>query len=365
MAADAPADVATDTSVDAGAEAGDAAADAAADAADAGPAGTLLLVSRNASSVTFGEWSGGSWKTSAVSLSTLSAPALVADTWGGLVVLRATAQDELTYASWSAGTWSSPAAVGTAGWTIGAPALASAGDAHLAFIGTDFKYYTADYASGAWSGSFAPVTVGANPSFGPAAPALAARGTERVLAFEGSDGDLYTQMGSSSAWQTAYAHGLTVDVLTGVSPALVARSGSTSYVAVYAETGGALMWTQGTGTAWSTPAAVASGATSASSPALVALGGGDVLLAYRGQDDKLHTSQLSGGTWSTPEAPYPTSTLTASPALARGIAGHSAEVAFISGGGTLVGSLTGSGWGTATPVVSNQQQAVAIAAQLP
>jgi hypothetical protein len=323
------------------------------------------LVSRNASGVTFGEWSGTSWKTSTASLSGLSAPALVADSWGGLAVLRASAQDELTYATWSAGAWSSPAAVGTAGWTIGTPALAAAGDAHLAFIGTDFKYYTADYASGAWSSSFAPVTAGSNPSFGPAAPALAARSTERVLAFEGSDGDLYTQMWSSGGWQAGYGHGATVKVLAGVSPAVVARGASTSWVVVYAQTGGALMWTQGTGTAWSAPAAIASGASTASPPALVALDGGDVLLAYRGQDDKLHTSQLSGGTWSTSESPYPTSTTTASPALARGIAGHTAEVAFVSGGGALVGSLTSGGWGTPTPVVSNQQQAVAIAAQLP
>ena len=190
--------------------------------------------------------------------------------FGALGVLRANAQDELTYVSWSAGTWSSAAPVGTAGWTLGTPALASATSAYLAFIGTDFKFYSTTYATSSWT-TFAPVTVGANPSFGPAAPALAARASERCLVFEGSDGDLYSQSWTSGGFQAAYGHGLSTHVLGGVTPAIVARDGSNSWVVVYAQMGGALMWTQGNQTAWSAPAAVASGASSTSPVALLAL----------------------------------------------------------------------------------------------
>ncbi|MCA9595386.1 MAG: hypothetical protein KC776_18855 [Myxococcales bacterium] len=363
---DAGADASEDAPVDAPIDAPvDALADVVVDVTpDASPPGTLLLISRNTTSVTLGAWDGSSWSTSPLSLATSSAPALVSGSFGALGVLRANAQDELTYVSWSAGTWSSAAPVGTAGWTLGTPALASATSAYLAFIGTDFKFYSTTYATSSWT-TFAPVTVGANPSFGPAAPALAARASERCLVFEGSDGDLYSQSWTSGGFQAAYGHGLSTHVLGGVTPAIVARDGSNSWVVVYAQMGGALMWTQGNQTAWSAPAAVASGASSTSPVALLALPGGDVLLAYRGSDDKLHSSRLSGSSWSAPESPYPTTTTTASPSLALGIGSFSAHVALISGGGVLVGSLSGSAWGPTTPVVSNQQQAVAIARVAP
>lgn len=357
-------DAAADAAEDA---APDGPADAAADADAAGPSGRLLLVARSASDVTFGESTGGAWTTQSVSRATLSAPAIAATAWGAVVVVRDQSGNALSFSTWSpGGSWSSFAAVAAGGATIGSPALAAPGDVHLAFLGTNYNFYSNVYTqAGGWQASFTNVEAGSVPSFGPSAPALAVSGTGVTLAHEGNDHDLYTQ-DWQSGWQPAFGHGLTTPVKSGTPPASSQRPTTGKVVVAYVEeTSNRLMWTEGSGTSWSTPVAVHSLAYSPSTPAVAGLPNGNVVLAYRAQDDKVYATLLTGSSFGAPVLVHPSLTTGASPAVAPGVGGHIAELAWVSGGSVQHSSLGGSGWSGPTAVAASGQQAVALATQLP
>ncbi len=203
-------------------------------------------------------------------------------------------------------------------------------------------------------------------SFGPSAPSVAALPNQESVAYIGDDGNLYTQLSQGSSFQAAFGHSSGAAADKTVSPAITARQGAgQQFVAVYTHaTTKQLYWTQGSGTSWSAPALVTGSIASVGTPALAALSGGDVLLAFRGSDDRLRTTILSGSTWSAPQSPFPASALAAAPAVARGLDGR-AEVAWVSGGTLLASSLNASGWKPAVTVVASAQQAVAITTYKP
>jgi hypothetical protein len=322
--------------------------------ADAGPTGTLVLLGRSATQVLFGAKESGSWTTSTATFTAVSAPAITSTSTGALAVVRRS-DNELDYATWAAGVgWSALFPVGTAGATLGTPALARHSDALLVFLGSDNKLYENRW-NGTWQG-FAPVTFGSVQSFGPSAPALGTLPAPAyVIAQEGSDGDLYTQTWSTT-WQAAYGHGLLVDVRPGTPPS-VARRG-TNAVVVYVESGtDKILWTEGAGTTWSNPSAIGSASTT-DPVALTTLDNGDVLVAYRGKDQKVATSILSGTSFSTP-VPF-SDNATGSPSVAPGIDGHEAEIAFLTGGAVVASSLDAGSWSTPAVVATGNQEAVAI-----
>jgi hypothetical protein len=323
--------------------------------ADAGPTGKLVLIGRSATQVLFGAKEAGSWTTSTATFGAASTPAITSTSSGALAVVRRS-DNELDYATWAPGVgWSALFPVGVGGATIGTPALSRHADALLVFLGTDNKVYENRW-NGTWQG-FTPVTAGSVQSFGPSAPALGALPAPAyVIAQEGSDGDLYTQTWSTT-WQAAHGHGLLVDVRPGTSPS-VARHG-TNAVVVYVEAGtDKILWTEGAGTTWSNPLAIGS-STTTDPVALTTLDNGDVLLAYRGKDQKVATSILSGTSFS---APMPFSDdATGSPSVAPGIDGHLAEIAFLTGGAVVASSLEAGSWSTPAVVATGNQQAVAIA----
>lgn len=349
---DATAD-ANDAANDSSADANDAKPDSEADA-DAGSTGTLLLVGRSATQVVLGAREAGVWNTSTATFAGASAPALTHTATGGLAVVRRS-DNELDYATWAPGLgWTALFPLGTAGATLGTPALARHSDALLVFLGTDNKLYESVW-NGSWQ-AFQPVSAGSVQSFGPSAPALGTLpAAAYVIAQEGSDGDLYTQTRSTS-WQAAYAHGLLVDVRPGTPPSVTERG--TGAVVVYVEGGtDTILWTEGSGTSWSNPVAITN-ATTTEPVALTTLDNGDVLLAYRGKDQKVATSILSGSSFSTPTAF--TENATGSPSVSPGIDGHTAEIAFVTGGAVVASSLSAGSWSTPTVVATGNQQAVAI-----
>ena len=364
-ATDAPADTGADAQPDASADASpDASADASGDAAQPdASAGQLILVTRSATGLVLATRTAASaFSTQPIAQAALDTPALTRTSSGALVVVRDPAAGELRYATYAkAGATLSPfAAVGTAGMTLGAPALSESGTATLAFLGTDFKYYVNRYA-GSWQG-FAPVLAASLHSFGPAAPSVAALPGTELVAYVGDDGKLYTQVAQAGSFQPAHAHATPALLDKAVTPSVVATVGpSPSFVLVYVEASTQrLLWTEGNASAWSTPAPVSTTLTAVGAPALAPLSNGDAVLAFRATDDRVRTSILSGGTWSAPLSPFPNSALSAPPAVAPGV-GSQAELAWISGGTLLSSSLSAGGWKAATTVLASAQQTVAMA----
>ncbi len=348
-ALDAAGDAIDDGSADAIADATTDAEDAGTDAADASTGARLLLVARS------------------VARTTLSAPAIAAHASGALTVVRDQG-NELSFATWDpqSAAWSSFSHVGAGGLTIASPALAAASGVHLAYLGTDNHLYSNVFSPGSgWQTSFTPVEFGGSHSFGPSAPALAVSGSGVTLAQEGNDGNLYTQS-FQAGWQASVAHQLLVKIAAGTSPAATFRPTQNQVVVAYVEVGThKLLYIEGSGSTWSAPAAVHVSAASASTPALVGLPSGDVVIAYRSLDDKVYASVMTGSSFGAPVNVHPSLGTTTTPALAPGIAGRVAELAWVSGSSVQHASLTSSGWSGPTAVSAAGELAVALATHVP
>jgi hypothetical protein len=364
-----------DATLDAGSDAADAAGgmagagpDGAADADAAGPSGRLLMVARSDTQITFGETTGAGWTITNLTRSTLSAPAIAAAPWGALAVVRDQSGGALASASWdpTTGSWSAFSEVAAGGTTGATPALAAASsNVHLAFLGTDYKLYSAVHGAGSgWQGLI-PVQGGAVQSFGPSAPALAASSTAVTLAQQGQDGDLYTQLWQAG-WQSSHGHGLTVSIENLTPPAVVFRHGTGKAIVSYLELGtGRLMWTEGWANTWTSPIAVHAQALSSSSPALAALPNGDVVLAYRSTSNTVFASVLSGASFGAPVLVHPSLGTTETPAVAPGVGGHLAELSWVSGGSVQHSSLGTSGWSGPVAVAASGHKTVALASWTP
>src|SRR5690606_17417412 len=100
------------------------------------------------------------------------------------------------FTTWSEGqpdTWTPVTAVGPFGVALDGPGLAATGElVTLAFLGTDFKHYSADYSGGAWS-AFAPLPAAMLPdqAFGPSAAVLASGLGGTYAAYAGDDSKIY------------------------------------------------------------------------------------------------------------------------------------------------------------------------------
>jgi hypothetical protein len=123
-----------------------------------------------------------------------------------------------------------------------------------------------------------------------------------------------------------------------------------------------IMFMTRTGGAWSSPAAIVNCLTN-ERVALAPLPGGGAILAFRGTDTNLYWSVYSGGAWS-PVAPIasPNVSADAPPAVTHGMAGYTAELAYVSGGAAYHARLTGSAWSAPTLVGGSGLNGVAIAA---
>jgi hypothetical protein len=282
--------------------------------------------------------------------------------------VRDQAGNTLAFSSWdpASSVWSAFAPVGAGGATLGTPALAAPAFAHLAFLGTDNKLYANVYTPGSgFQATFSNVQAGSVQSFGPSAPALAVSGNGVTLAQEGDDGDLYTQAWQGG-WQSAVPHALSVDMKPDTPPAATGRAGTNDVLVAYIESGtNRVMWTEGSGSSWTSPVALHSTASSPSTPALAGLPNGDVIVAYRALDDRVYATILNGAVAPEPTLVHASLGTTTTPALAPGVGGHIAELAWVSGGSVQHASLGTSGWSSSVAVAANGELAVALATQLP
>lgn len=252
------------------------------------------------------------------------------------------------------------------------PALAgSANQAHLVFWGDNFKYYY-----GAYSGSWSPTAeiVGpslAEQSFGNSPPSATVLGNDVIVAYQGGDDGLYDQKrNNAGVWEVAHGHGNMVKLKA--KPAIVSLTSGPELLIVYnRQSDGQLMWTARTNNVFSAPQSI-NADFSIDPVALVALPGGNAMLAFRGLNAKLYTVQWDGttGTWgNTTQFPGDANALLASsPALTKGVGGSLIELAYVKQGAAATKGLVFhsrldpmNGWTAPAQVGNAEQKFVALA----
>jgi hypothetical protein len=279
--------------------------------------------------------------------------ALIGD---GTVIAMARAKNsgELRYARWN-GTWAPafgsqllPVQIGLL-ITGGPSAAGSSNKGHVAYQGTDMKFYYAAEQGGLWNPTQEPITAAAQQSTGPVPPAIAMSGADPLVAFVGADGDVYDQIRAGGVWQAAQSHGVAGQAAS-VTPALTPLLAGPELLLVFTQTGtSALEFSLRSAGVWSAPAPIA-GAVSDDPVSIAALTAGGALLAYRGKDGHIYTALLSSGaqpSWSAPVMGVGGSnpTLVAPPAVATGAKGAQAELLYIDSNFTLDSSrLVGGVW---------------------
>ncbi len=251
------------------------------------------------------------------------------------------------------------------------PALVgSANQAHLVYWGDNFKYYYGAYSGGIWSPNSEIVGPNmATQSFGNSPAAAAVLGNDLIMAHQGGDGDLYDQRRSAGGWEIAHGHGVNMKSM----PAIVSLSSGPDLMIVYnQQSNSELFWTARTNNVFSAPQPI-NADLSADPVALVALPGGDAMLAFRGLNAKLYLIQWSGMTQSwgnTTQFPAdPNALLASSPALAKGVGGSIVELAYLKQGATAGKGLVFhsrldpmTGWTAPAQVGATEQKSVALAA---
>ncbi|MCZ7685109.1 MAG: hypothetical protein M5U28_42595 [Sandaracinaceae bacterium] len=158
------------------------------------------------------------------------------------------------------------------------------------------------------------------------------------------------------------AHGHGLGSVVSLSPSIVAPSSGPELMIVFVRsTDAAIVFTTWSGGAWSSPVAIASAVTN-EPVSLIALAGGDVVLAFRGLDSQAYWSRHSSGIWSS-VAPIasPNPTVASPPSLAPGVGGVDAELAYVSAGAAYHQRLTGATWSGAVLVGGAGLTAVSIA----
>ena len=340
---------------------------------------TLLLLAGGASGLLGGSFApvGGAWTATTLAGVTTDALALtvVPATGQGVGLLHVTktgdpTTDQLQYTTWSLGTWAAVAEVGL-DTTRAAPALSASGaTAQAVFQGTDFKFYYAACTGGAWSPTAEPVG-GATPSYGPSAPALALVGGAATLAFfsgatfDTAVNNLFGQDHTGpGAWTAGVeiVHDGTGTLDYGSTPALAALTAGPELMAAYTQSDDhTVRAATRTGGAWSAPKMLA--AASMDPVALLALPGGEVMLAFRGTNNLPYAMHFKGGAWLAPVA-LSSDVLAAPPAVARGAGSAVAELAYATAGGAVLHArYDGSAWSTPAPVgAANGYVHVALAA---
>jgi hypothetical protein len=330
----------------------DAGVDAPMELDASGCTSTAAVVAGGTGSIAASVFESGQWGAASTLGGSASArPAVAAIAGGFQAVIEESGSGALVSTTYATTSWSPLSAVGAA-TAMDAPALAPiATDLHLVYQGKDFKFYHGIYTGGSWQTTNDPVGGSATQAFGPSGPAAAAQGTNLVTAQSGQDNVVYTDVWSTT-WQSAQA-------LTGSSvesafrPTLVALAGGTSdlLVVYLRKTDRHLMYAAHTGGTWQTPSEIYDVATNvafSNDPVSIApLTGGGAIVAFRGTDQKPYYATWDGGGngWTAPAAMTSGATLASPPALAAGVCGADAFAAYVdTNGATSVLTLSGGAW---------------------
>ncbi len=278
--------------------------------------------------------------------------------------IGASLDQALMYATWTpgattlAGAWVPFASIGPTVTTREVPAIAAAGStAFVAFQGVDDNFYFAEFTAGAWNPSAEAVTTGGGF---PTPPGIAAIGSDATISyFNIGPNNGPTAEERTTSWQPPTPLGTNASYVA--TPAIVAMNGGTPdlLTAFIEQSDGAIEFCTHTSTGWTPCTAVAGAHAPASTTygpvervGLAALPGGGAILAWRDATTSgLMVSLYSGSAWSTPAAfASPNIILTAAPAVTHGVAGATAEMAFVESSGVAYHTRLISGaW---TPPVS-------------
>jgi hypothetical protein len=287
----------------------------------------------------------------------------------------------LVYATWAAGsagangTWAPFAAVSTGVTTLEVPGITTSGSSVLvAFLGTNNDHYFTSFTAGAWSSVAAVEPTAGSQASGPTPGGIAAVAGDATIAYFANTTNQATSQELTTSWQVP----VTIDTNASdesyvATPSIVALNGGAAelLVAFIRQSDGEILFATQTGGAWSTPAAIP-GATAPSATSygpvervgLAALPNGGAILAWRDRTTSGIFYSLYSGTWSAAPIAFstPNITLSAAPAVAHGVAGATAEMAFVgSSGAAFHARLIGGTWTTPVMVGGTTLSHVAIA----
>ena len=286
--------------------------------------------------------------------------------------MGAALDESLMFATWTpgatvlAGTWVPFAAVAAGVTALDVPGVSATSTTTTTFVsfqGTDYKHYFAAYANGAWSPTAEAVALtGGGQASGPTPAGVAAIGANATIAYFLNGSNQATSQDRTTTWQPP----VTLDMLAAdesyvSTPSIVAMNGGTSdlLTAFIRQSDGAILFAKRTTGTWSATAVVP-GATAPSSTSavqrvgLAALPSGNAILTWQDRTTSgIFYSLYTAGTWST--APIalanPNVTVTSTPSVAHGVAGATAEMAFVASTGVAFHTrLVGGTWTTPASV---------------
>ena len=272
---------------------------------------------------------GGSWDTTRLTGVTQSGPGLALLDDGTAVGLVRNNTDNLLRYTVFNGSWSAFADVAAGVTTRAKPSLGSGPVVQAVFQGEDFKHYSMSFTGSNWS-AVDPVGVRSPQTqvFGPSAPVLLNRaaGAFTVAYMEGSTNRATTVDYLPTLWQfSTNVSGEVTDY--AISPSIVAPTSGPSMLVTWLS-GSQFRYSTSTAGVWTAAANITS-ALSFDSAALVALAGGEVLMAFRGTDAKLYAVSYSGSSWGIPAQLLSGATIVGSPSMAKGQGGALAELAYV------------------------------------
>jgi hypothetical protein len=347
------------------------------------PPTLLLLGGSSTSNLLAGTFTvGGGWATTTLADQASFGPSLTTDSTGrGVGVYASTTGNTVSSTVWSGGVWGAPAPVAASAVARSTPGIDATGSAtsYVIYQDTSYHYWYLAY-GGTWS---SPEMVGTsgNQYFGPFAATVAplAGTTPTVSFFDGTTGManptnvVTTADRNGGVWDSKNAAlGTTPNIVSNtnqppyvIPTAIVTLSGGNNQLLVYVDVSTQIQYLTRSGiTAWSAPLPVA-GATTFTPVALAPLPGSDAILAFRGQDGKLYSTVYSfiAGTWSA-VAPFssPNVAVDTSPAVTHGIAGDTAEIAYVAAGKAYHARFSGGTWSAPVLVGGSGLTGVAIAA---
>jgi hypothetical protein len=335
------------------------------------PSASLLLLGSGPTPYA-AAYQAGSWNGADLSGATLDAPALAMLGSGeGVGLARGASMNALRFTRFIAGSWSAWADVGSS--TRAAPAMMAAGaSAHVVFHDPSFMH-----AYAAFDGSWAPTAEGLTPSmgaqsFGPTPPRMTMLMGEPLAAYAGSDEMLYTQARTGGSWQAS-------DPVAGSKildpPAIVALSTGPEMLVVYINHSPSpppdaedkkLYFATRTSGVWTTPQKISDQVFAVEPVNMVALPGGEAMLAFRGTDNKGYSLRYTPGAtpWGAPTPiGNPNVDIASPPSVAVGAGGFVAELGYVaaSDGSAHHVRHDATGWGAATQVGGTGLSHVAIA----
>jgi hypothetical protein len=295
--------------------------------------------------------------------------ALTFDTTGrGVGAYVSTATQLLTSIVWSNGAWAASSPISASAKLNDAPWVDATGGSttHLVYQDTTNHHWYSSY-SGTWS---APVAVGTTTDKfnGPVTPTVAARGTNATIAF--IDGESNPANSAAAGDLTGGAWQSRVDIAAAtfsISPVIIPLSSGPELMMVFTQSApfdNQIVFATRTAGTWSAVTTIPNAVTNLR-VGLAPLPSGGAILAFQGSDGDVYWSLYSGGAWSA-VAPLssPNASTSTPPAVTHGIAGDTAEIAYVGGSGQAAyhSRLMGSKWSTPELIGGGRMDGIAIAA---